>query len=577
MQKALTELKKHNYDLTNLVSNYKKGKETKLNNDTLIYKNIPEALMFLINYKHNNEIQFDNKLNTFGTMIDVSRGAVFKVDYVKNLIRKHALMGINELWIYMEDIYQVDKYPVFGYMRGSYSISEIEEIVSYAEIFNIEVIPAIQTLGHMEQFLRWLGQTAKYKDQANVLLARDENTKNLIYEMLKTIKIMFKTTKIHIGLDETWGFGFGNFYKKNGYIPQIDIFLEHLNIVNDMALEIGFKDVLVWSDMFFRFFSSKNSYYDTNIKFDESIVKQIPNNVNLVYWDYYNKDYNLVNQMLKNHQEITKNLTFASGTWIWSRLTYDKAKTDSYMDTHIKAAKDNNVDSFILTQWMDDGAYGDHETTILGVFEASHKALTNNSTINYNVYKEIQNEDVKDSNLRSLIHQTKMAQVGLLWDDPLFSVYLNSFTNNKLENFQPLLDELKELKSKYKNNSKFKYEYLIISINYHKILGRMKMLEGYKNGKIEVEDIYTKIINDLELLIDLYRDRWYKNYKMYGLEIIHSRLYLQLVRAKEMIIISEKFNNKEIKTIDGLLDKVAIYNEHLYEKHSLIAYTTKPH
>ena len=44
-----------------------------------------------------------------------------------------------------------------------------------------------------------------------------------------------------------------------------------------------------------------------------------------------------------------------------------------------------------------------------------------------------------------------------------------------------------------------------------------------------------------------------------------------------MIILQEKFNNKEITHIDGLNDEVAIYKEYLYEKHSLIAYTTKPH
>src|SRR5690625_3420057 len=97
MQVALKELKKHGYDLLNLVNDYKRGDITSLDNKTLVYKNIPEGLMYLINHKHNNKITFNNKLNTFGTMINVSRGAVFNINYIKNIIRKHALMGVNEL------------------------------------------------------------------------------------------------------------------------------------------------------------------------------------------------------------------------------------------------------------------------------------------------------------------------------------------------------------------------------------------------------------------------------------------------------------------------------------------------
>lgn len=576
MKKAILELKNNKVDLMNLVKDYQQSNVTKIVDNVLEYRTIPEGLMYLIHHKHGTKLNFINNFENFGTMLDLSRGAAYNLTYIKRLIRKHSLMGVNEMWLYIEDMYEVKKYPVFGYMRGRYSMEEIHEIVAYAKMFGVAVIPAIQTLGHMEQFLRWLSQTAKFKDQDNVILARDEETKDLIFEMLKTIKEMFQTEKIHIGLDETWGFGFGRFYKKHGYVPQMELFLEHLTIVNDMALEVGFKDVLVWSDMFFRFMSDKNSYYDTNIKFNEALIAQIPKNINLVYWDYYNKDKNLVDGMLKNHLQVTDKVTFASGTWIWSKLTYDKKRTDSFMDVHLEAAIENNIKDFFLTQWGDDGSYGNHETTIQGVYDAAIKALTTNE-INKDVYKEINGEDYDVSTLRSILNERKMTQVAMLWDDPLFSVYLNTFTNNELENFAEVLSDYEEPLNVYKNNSDFVYEYNITAINYNKILGRKAMLEGYKNGRIEATKYYLEVIKNLESLINIFRDRWYSNYKMYGFEIIQSRLELQIARAKEMIILQEKFNNKEITHIDGLNDEVAIYKEYLYEKHSLIAFTTKPH
>lgn len=103
----------------------------------------------------------------------------------------------------------------------------MNEVVAYAEIFGITLVPAIQTLGHMEQFLKW-HDSRFVKDQYHVLLAEDDRTYELIKAMFKTIREVFKIDRIHIGLDETFGLGFGRYYKENGYKHQYDIFLDHL-------------------------------------------------------------------------------------------------------------------------------------------------------------------------------------------------------------------------------------------------------------------------------------------------------------------------------------------------------------
>src|SRR5690554_5407806 len=139
MKRAILELKNNNFDLTNLVDSYIESNETKLVDKKLHYKTIGEGLMFLAHLKHNKILTFKKDFETFGTMIDLSRGAVYKISYIKNLIRKKALMGANEIWLYIEDMYQLEEYPHFGYMRGSYSEDELIEIVEYASIFNIKV------------------------------------------------------------------------------------------------------------------------------------------------------------------------------------------------------------------------------------------------------------------------------------------------------------------------------------------------------------------------------------------------------------------------------------------------------
>ena len=52
----------------------------------------------------------DDRFDIKGTMIDLSRNAVFTVDYFKSVIEKQALLGFNEIWLYMEDVYELEKY-----------------------------------------------------------------------------------------------------------------------------------------------------------------------------------------------------------------------------------------------------------------------------------------------------------------------------------------------------------------------------------------------------------------------------------------------------------------------------------
>lgn len=576
MQKAILELKKHDFDLTNLATNYAKSSETKLIDKTLYYRTISEGLMFLAHLKNNKQLTFNNNFETFGTMIDLSRGAVYKVSYIKNLIRKKALMGANEIWLYIEDMYKLPDYPHFGYMRGNYSEEELTEVVEYAEIFNIKIVPAIQTLGHMEQFLRWR-KSAPVRDQSNVLLARSEDTFKLIDAMFKQMKKIFKHDKIHIGLDETWGFGFGNFYKKNGYVPQIDNFFEHLNKVNDLALKHGFKRVLMWSDMPYRILSKVNYYYDLNIILDQKIIDQIPSNVELVYWDYYQSDFDRVDKMLKNHLELTNKVVFASGTWIWTRFNYDKKQTDLTAPIHIDAAVGNNIKEFILTQWGDDGAYGDHESTLLGVYEMSLKALTNNEVCS-KTYEFITSEALDVSYNRTKINNLKINPVGLMWDDPQFSLILANYVKNDLNNYNEHVNEMKELLDIYKDKKEYELEYNIIGANLNKVLGRAQMIKNYTNKeKITSDEYFVNQINHLENLIKIFRNRWYTKHKMNGLEIIHARIATQIIRAKEMIEIAKLYNTKQIDKIDGILDKVEVFDEVLSVKYSNVAFTTMPY
>ena len=113
--------------------------------------------------------------NYFGVMLDMSRSGIMKVSEVKKYASIIQKMGYNMLQLYMEDVYEVDNEPYFGYLRGKYSKKELKEIVSYCNEIGMEVVPCIQTLAHLENVLRW----KPYRDIidfGNILLVGEEKT-----------------------------------------------------------------------------------------------------------------------------------------------------------------------------------------------------------------------------------------------------------------------------------------------------------------------------------------------------------------------------------------------------------------
>ena len=136
----------------------------------------------------------------FGYMADCSRGGVLTVSAVKRLIDILAPSGYSYLELYTEDTYSIEGEPYFGHMRGRYSAREIADIVDYAAVYGIEVVPCIQTMAHLNAMFKWPNY-ASVCDVQDVLLCESENTYALIEHMIASCRNMFRSDRINIGCD----------------------------------------------------------------------------------------------------------------------------------------------------------------------------------------------------------------------------------------------------------------------------------------------------------------------------------------------------------------------------------------
>lgn len=523
INKVLEQLNiKHN------IKNFMIGDETKVEGDTLYYKNIPSALLLLNHMDKFNEMIPSDRFKVKATMIDVSRNAVFKLDYFKSVILRQALLGFNEIWIYMEDIYELKDYQKFGYLRGKYSLEDIQMLDSYAASLGVELVPCIQTLGHMAQFLRW-PSSGKYKDQADVLIISDDTYK-FIEAMLSFCKEAFHTTKIHVGMDETFGFALGRYYKVNGYVKPEDLFLTHLAKVHEMSKKLGFNEVCIWSDMFFRHRSKMNNYYDIDITFEESFVNRIPKDITLVYWDYYNKDENIYRQMIRNHQKMNRKVIMASGTWIWTKLAYDQDKTVNTAKHAINMSIENNVDEIVFTQWNDDGAYCDYETSFLGLLDVNQ--IMHQNKININYLAEIGCMKYEELIIATKINQLGYEPVLLLWDDLILGIYMNNHVGYDYNLIEPLIENTTKFIEEIEKTS---YEHIkhISKLLKNKLILRKVLLKGYFESSdfTCANESLNEIKENLTNVLISFEKNWNERNKIFGLEVIQNRIYSQIRRV----------------------------------------------
>gem|GEM_PF-18509 len=298
------------------------------------------------------EIVEEPQFTTVGAMFDVSQGnAVIGLPSVRVLLRLMAAMGMNMIMLYSEDSYVIKEEPYFGYMRGRYTQEELREIDRYAGIFGIEVIPCIQTLAHLTDVLQW----AVYRDikeDEDTLLPGSEKTYAFIERMITSASEPFASRRIHIGMDEAWRLGQGNYLKLHGWRKKIDIMTEHLARVLEITDRLGLRP-MIWSDMYFRAASKTGDYYDPSSKIDPTDIARMPKNVQFVYWDYYHNEPDFYKEWIRRHREFGSDPIFAGGIWGWQGYGMSHGKTFVTTNAALRACKETGIKEVFATIWGD--------------------------------------------------------------------------------------------------------------------------------------------------------------------------------------------------------------------------------
>ena len=482
---------------------------------------------------------------TIGIMLDCSRNAVITVEHFKYWLRRLALLGYNMAMLYTEETYQLPDEPYFGFHRGAYTPEKLKTIDEYAARLNIEMIPCIQTLGHLEKILKY-PVYKKIRDTSSVLLVDEPATYALIEKMISFWKNVYRTDRIHIGMDEAHDLGRGQYLDLHGYRSAFELFNTHLGRVVSICSGFGLKP-MIWSDMYFRIGSRTHSYHDLSAIIPQEVIKKIPAEVQLVYWDYYRKNIDDYLRMIQRHREMGKEPIMASGIWTWDRYWYDRYTTEANAGACIDACIKAGIKEIFFTQWGDNGAYCDHDSAFAGMTWCAEKCYGHSTPSIPSLKKRF--EAVCGGNytahiIASKIHGGIKKFQPNMWDDPFWETHFRTYTRNSIrvmnqiaEGFSKLASELAQYRNMHQPGN-LEYAYRIaetFGMRYHFVT---ELVDAYrKKDKKRIKKLRAQIptiIRHINTLEDTFRSMWISHNKSEGIETIQARFGMLIIRYREI-------------------------------------------
>ena len=505
------------------------------------------------------------KFRLLGTMLDCSRNAVMNVPSVKRWIDLTSDLGYNMIMLYTEDTYELDNNPYFGYMRGRYSQKELREIEDYALEKNMEFIPAIQTLAHLDGIFRFWRYNSTVWDCENFLLAEEEKTYKLIDDMFATLEKTIRSRIVNIGMDEAGMIGLGKYLVKHGHKDKYEILMSHLEKVGEIAKKHGF-ECIMWADMFFRMLGS--NYLGNDGQVPEDVKKRIPDNVNLILWDYYSDNKEHYIERIKAHNAAKENIWFAGGLWGWIGYAPHNVRSIKTTVPALEACISENVQDVFLTTWGDNGAECSRFALLPSLYYAAQIAhgITDVEVIKKGFYEKFgisfddfmlvdlpltaNDTTTVDNNNHSVLNPDKY----MLFNDCLVGLFDTTVRDDDAERYAVCAKKLK----KVENHSEYGHIFKtlrtlceVLAVKYDIGVRARKAYDSKdKTALIEIVSDLKNILGLIENFYRTYREQWMYENKPFGFEVQDIRIGGLKFRMRHAMEKIEAYIDGQISTIE---------------------------
>ena len=504
----------------------------------------------------------------FALYIEAADSVVANVPTVKKVINYMYLMGYNKLYLGCADTIEVEGEPYFGYMRGRYTPEQIREIDAYCIEKDITFVLNTQTLAHQ----RVIPAYEKYKkimDNFDTLLCDDDNTYEFIEKIIKTIAENTSSKIIHLGMDEAFLLGAGNYLKKNGYVNKREIFLRHLKRVCGIAEKYGL-ECEIWGDMFYHAINSVFTTEDEKQAAIQYYKSQLPSNVKLVYWNYSNKDKASIEDGIDKHKLITDKLAYAATLYRWIGYAPDNQLSLRNAKVICDACDEKGVNELMLTVWADSGGDSSLFSILPAMYvysEIYYKRATSIKDVDKERFKDIvgigfddflyidklnkpYNKKYESVNNKSFLY---------LYNDPFIGLFDSMLTDGLSDAYKRIAKKLKSIDGKELSYLFNTLANLALVLADKCDLGK-NLRKAYNDKDLDklyliANKVIKRLIKNLKELSNSLEVQWEIENKPFGLEIQTARLGALILRLEYVQKTVNRYLKGQIESIAELEEK----------------------
>ena len=178
--------------------------------------------------------------------VDISRGPIVSMDYLKRLIPQLAECKLNAFSLYTEHTFKTQCHPDIA-PTDAFTAEEIKELEDFCKPYHIQIIGNQQCFGHFEEILC----NPFYSDLADTkwnLNPAKEETYKFLEDHLREVASAYKSPYFNINCDETESLGQGTARAHVDSLGAETVYYQHVNRVNRMLRPYR-KRVMMWGDI----------------------------------------------------------------------------------------------------------------------------------------------------------------------------------------------------------------------------------------------------------------------------------------------------------------------------------------
>lgn len=517
----------------------------------ITYDTIPHFYMALARAIAMDEgtCEIEPKVQNLGLMLDCSRNAVPKPEMVKQLICLLALAGYTYLELYTEETYELPDEPYFGYKRGRYRAEELKEIVAFADIFGIEMVPTIQTLGHLSHLDKW-NPYIDYMDTDGILLVGDERTYQLIRKSIRFCKEIFHSNRINIGTDEARRLGLGKYLKQNGYRSEQEIYLEHLKKVFEICKEEEVEPEF-WADAFY--------LYGT--EWDTEGVKALFDGTQMpIMWNYTSMRKGFYQEHFATLQEYAGTLKYAGAFFKCYSYVPQNTFSECVYDVAFEAIEEYGISDILMTTWGDNGSECSIFATMSPLWYSAASVYSCPADLSRMVkeFTGYTSDEWRGCDRLNLVppEEIKMCNAAEynLYNDLLVGLVDYHIRDDAGQSYARLLPEFEELANR---NSGFSYIFksyaALCKVLIKKATYSKRLYQAYQNqDRVVIEALCAELPEikaDLEKFYQAYRQQWMTENKGFGFEVMDIRLGGLIARTDTVALLLRDYLDGKVERI----------------------------